>query len=188
MMHHGWSPGFFLLDGLHVLAALAFALGAFFLLAWAIKTLNQRQLKTWGLWLVGGAILLGILVAAGSLAMRGSGGGMRGQRWGGYDRGAGTAGDGSAMMQQGDQTTDGMMDMTMRDMKDKLAGKTGDDFDSVFLGTMIPHHQAAIDMAKEAPKSAKHAEVKTLATAIIAAQQREIDQMHTWQKAWGYTK
>jgi uncharacterized protein (DUF305 family) len=53
---------------------------------------------------------------------------------------------------------------------------------------MIPHHQGAIDMANAALKNAKHEEIKTLATAIIASQQKEIDEMKAWLKTWGYEK
>lgn len=80
------------------------------------------------------------------------------------------------------------MDMSMQDMSEMLAGKTGDDFDKAFLVGMIPHHQGAIDMANAALKSAKHDEVKALAKAIIESQQKEIDQMKSWLKTWGYEK
>jgi uncharacterized protein (DUF305 family) len=83
---------------------------------------------------------------------------------------------------------DAAMDMSMKDMADMLKGKTGDDLDSAFLEGMIPHHQGAIDMAKEAQKHAKHEEIKRMADAIISAQQQEIDQMNQWMKDWGYTK
>jgi uncharacterized protein (DUF305 family) len=57
-------------------------------------------------------------------------------------------------------------------------------FDRAFIDEMIPHHQSAIDAAQIAQRQAVHQEIKDLATAIIAAQQREIDQMRTWQLAW----
>ncbi|MEO8277859.1 MAG: DUF305 domain-containing protein, partial [Thermoanaerobaculia bacterium] len=41
----------------------------------------------------------------------------------------------------------------------------------------VPHHEAAIQMAKEALDKAQHPEIKALAQAIINAQQREIDVM-----------
>ena len=67
-----------------------------------------------------------------------------------------------------------------------LEGETGDDFDKAFIEMMIPHHQGAIEMAEEALESAKHQEIKDLATDIIEAQQREIDMMNEWYKSWGY--
>ena len=50
---------------------------------------------------------------------------------------------------------------------------------------MIPHHQAAVDMAKTLAGSDKPELVK-LGAEIIAAQAKEIDQMKAWQVAWGY--
>lgn len=41
-------------------------------------------------------------------------------------------------------------------------------------------------MANVALTNAKHPELKTLANAIIAAQNKEITAMLEWQKAWGY--
>ncbi len=77
--------------------------------------------------------------------------------------------------------------MTMQDMTDMLQNKTSDAFDAAFIQGMIVHHQGAIDMANLALKFAKHDEIKAMAREIISAQQKEIDQMRAWQKAWGYT-
>src|SRR5947208_32825 len=57
-------------------------------------------------------------------------------------------------------------------------------FDQAFIDTMIPHHQSAIDAAQLAQARAVHQEIKTLAAAIITAQQSEIDQMEAWRLAW----
>ncbi len=57
-------------------------------------------------------------------------------------------------------------------------------FDKAFIDAMIPHHQSAIDMGRDAQKQAQHQEIKDLATEIIAAQQRELDQMKTWRAQW----
>lgn len=57
-------------------------------------------------------------------------------------------------------------------------------FDKAFIDAMIPHHQSAIDMAREARQQAKHQEIKDLAGQIVAAQQREIDQMRAWRTSW----
>ncbi|MCX6043559.1 MAG: DUF305 domain-containing protein, partial [Chloroflexi bacterium] len=45
-------------------------------------------------------------------------------------------------------------------------------------------HQGAIAMAQTAQTEADHAEVKTMAAAIIAAQATEIKQMQAWRTAW----
>lgn len=77
-------------------------------------------------------------------------------------------------------------DMSMDAMVKKLEDKRGDRFDEQFLTDMIVHHEAAVDMAKLAGTQAKHAEIKTLSKEIIAAQEREIDEMKQWQREWGY--
>ena len=77
------------------------------------------------------------------------------------------------------------MSMNMADMSKMLEGKTGDDLNKAFLEWMIPHHQAAVDMAKYLAASNKPELVK-LGADIIAAQQKEINQMNTWMKEWGY--
>jgi uncharacterized protein (DUF305 family) len=83
-------------------------------------------------------------------------------------------------------STHDMMSMSMADMGAMLVGKTGDDLNKAFLTGMIPHHQGAIDMAKYLAASNKPELVK-LGADIIAAQQKEIDQMNAWMKEWGYT-
>jgi uncharacterized protein (DUF305 family) len=76
------------------------------------------------------------------------------------------------------------MGAIMHDMNAGLVGKTGDDFDAAFIAEMITHHQGAIDMANTAKTSAKHAEIKQMADAIISAQTKEIDQMREWNRMW----
>jgi uncharacterized protein (DUF305 family) len=77
-------------------------------------------------------------------------------------------------------------EMTMSQMSENLKNKTGDDFDEVFISSMIEHHQGAIDMAELAQKNAKHSEIKKMADDIISAQSNEINMMKTWQTEWGY--
>lgn len=45
---------------------------------------------------------------------------------------------------------------------------------------MIPHHQGAVDMAKVALQHATDPSTKTMAEAIIAAQEKEIAEMKAW--------
>jgi uncharacterized protein (DUF305 family) len=54
---------------------------------------------------------------------------------------------------------------------------TGSDLDRAFLQGMVPHHQAAIDMASVEVQKGKDPRTKGLAQAIIDDQQREIAQM-----------
>lgn len=56
--------------------------------------------------------------------------------------------------------------------------------DKHFIEQMIPHHEGAIAMANLALQKAKNPEIKTLATAIIAAQTTEIQSMNGWYKDW----
>jgi uncharacterized protein (DUF305 family) len=69
-------------------------------------------------------------------------------------------------------------------MLDMRAGFTGDP-DVDFRTRMIPHHQAAIDMAKIALKHAKNEDTKRLARMIIEAQEKEIAEMREWLKKRG---
>ena len=57
-------------------------------------------------------------------------------------------------------------------------------FDKAFLMAMIPHHQSAIAGAKLEQEKGTYPEIKQLAGTIIADQQKEIDQMQGWLKAW----
>jgi uncharacterized protein (DUF305 family) len=59
------------------------------------------------------------------------------------------------------------------------------DADIDFMKQMRPHHQAAIDMAQIVLKDGKNPETKKLATAIIAAQKKEIMTIDTWLKKNG---
>jgi uncharacterized protein (DUF305 family) len=70
------------------------------------------------------------------------------------------------------------------DMQGQMGGQMGGDPDISFIEMMIPHHQGAIEMAKEALQQAKHPEIKQLAQNIINAQQAEIQKMNEWKAAW----
>lgn len=77
-------------------------------------------------------------------------------------------------------------DMSMDDMVEGLKGLEGDAFDKAFIDLMIPHHQGAVEMAQLALEHAGHQEIKDLSEDIIAAQNAEISQMHSWYQSWGY--
>ena len=58
-------------------------------------------------------------------------------------------------------------------------------FDPAFIDGMVPHHEEAIVMAKEAKAAGlSEPELVEIADAIIAAQQKEIDQMRRWREDW----
>jgi uncharacterized protein (DUF305 family) len=84
------------------------------------------------------------------------------------------------------------MNMEMPGMKDSMKGmdmsKLGaakdKAFDVMFVEMMIPHHDGAVIMSKEALDKAEHAEIKTLAQAIIMTQEAEIKTMQDWKEKW----
>lgn len=49
--------------------------------------------------------------------------------------------------------------------------------EQAFLEGMIPHHEAAVAMARLAPRRAEHSEIRQLAGSIILSQESEIEQM-----------
>lgn len=73
-------------------------------------------------------------------------------------------------------TNQGSMDMSL--------GPKDATFDLRFLDGMTPHHQGAVTMAQEALQKSRRPEIKQLAQAIIAAQNKEITQMQAWRAAW----
>lgn len=78
----------------------------------------------------------------------------------------------------------GTMASMMHDMNASLEGKTGDDFDKAFLQEMIVHHEGAVAMAQKVLEVSKKEELRTLATDIITAQNKEIEMMSTWLVTW----
>jgi uncharacterized protein (DUF305 family) len=76
----------------------------------------------------------------------------------------------------------GGMAMAMGDMA--VSSDESKPYDQRFLEAMISHHQGAVEMALMAQQMAEQQEIKTLAAAIITAQQAEIAQMEAWLDAW----
>ncbi len=82
----------------------------------------------------------------------------------------------------------GMMDAMKGMDMGKMKTATGNAFDLMFIDKMTAHHAGAITMAQEALTKAEHPEIKKLAQQIIAAQQKEIEQMSKWRAAWANAK
>lgn len=58
-------------------------------------------------------------------------------------------------------------------------------FDRAFIDAMVPHHQSAIEMAREAKEAGfTQPDLLEIANDIIAGQQAEIDQMLEWRAEW----
>ena len=76
----------------------------------------------------------------------------------------------------------GSMMSAMDKMSKEMAAvpMTGD-ADRDFVGMMIPHHQGAIDMARNEIAHGKDPAMLKLARAIVAAQDKEIAEMRAWQ-------
>jgi uncharacterized protein (DUF305 family) len=58
-------------------------------------------------------------------------------------------------------------------------------FDRAFIDAMVPHHESAIEMAREAKRAGlTQPDLIEIANDIIASQQSEIDQMLEWRQQW----
>jgi uncharacterized protein (DUF305 family) len=81
-----------------------------------------------------------------------------------------------------------MMEMSSAQMQGMMMnmdlGAADAEFDLRFINAMIPHHEAAVVMAKDALQKSQRSEIKNLAQAIIKAQDTEINQMKQWRTAW----
>ncbi len=83
--------------------------------------------------------------------------------------------EGMPGMDHGDHT--GMQGMVDDASMAKLKTLNGAEFDTLWLNSMIAHHQGAIEMAKAELANGQNVDAKALAQSIVTAQQAEIDQM-----------
>ena len=70
------------------------------------------------------------------------------------------------------------MDMTV------MTDPSGKEFDIAFVDSMVPHHQGAIAMARDAMVRAQHEEVKAIAREIAEREQREVEKLERWKRQW----
>jgi len=68
-------------------------------------------------------------------------------------------------------------DAAMAKMMAAMDVKPSGDVDADFVATMVPHHQAAIDMAKAELRYGRNEQLRRIAQAIIVTQQEEIATM-----------
>jgi uncharacterized protein (DUF305 family) len=98
-----------------------------------------------------------------------------------------TAAPQEASQLHGGMTMDGadwsklMSSMDKMDAAMASAKSTGDS-DRDFVRLMLPHHQAAVDMAKAQLLYGKDPQMRRLAQEIITDQQSEIELMQLWLK------
>lgn len=66
----------------------------------------------------------------------------------------------------------------------ELSTVAATDFDREFIEQMIPHHEMAVMMANMLAGGTERAEMKQLASNIIASQSSEIEMMKNWLTTW----
>ena len=76
------------------------------------------------------------------------------------------------------------MNMDMSHMQNT----SGHAFDMMFVDMMIPHHNGAIEMSRDAMQKAQRQELKDFAQETIAKQEKEIAELETWKKSMGTMK
>jgi uncharacterized protein (DUF305 family) len=75
------------------------------------------------------------------------------------------------------------MEQAMEKMHTAMASiKPSGDDDADFVRFMLPHHQAALDMAKAELTHGKDPQMRRLAQEIVTDQQSEIELMQLWLK------
>jgi len=82
--------------------------------------------------------------------------------------------------------------MVMPGMRSSLKGMEsghmkalkGAEYDRMYVDMMIPHHEGAVTMAKDALAKSQRPEIRELAQRIIEAQQGEIEMMNRWRSEW----
>lgn len=86
-----------------------------------------------------------------------------------------------------DMQMPGMASMNNMDMS-HMQTMSGKQLDMMFIDMMIPHHQGAIEMARDGTAKAEHQEIKDLARKMIPAQEKEIEQFRKWKAQWNSRK
>ena len=133
--------------------------------------------KTMSIWILAASLLSGGVSAQGMGGMDMGKPATTGTTMSGTNRsGVGMSGMGVGGMNLS------RMSATSTASLEKLSGKA---FDRAFLSMMIPHHQAALDMARAVLPVSRDAQVRTWANSIIKSQQAEIGTMTALLKPLG---
>jgi uncharacterized protein (DUF305 family) len=82
--------------------------------------------------------------------------------------------------------------MAMPGMKTSMEGMgsgqmkalKGADYDRMYVDMMIPHHEGAVALAREAKVKSQRPEIRDLSQRIIDIQQGEIEMMSRWKSDW----
>ena len=74
-----------------------------------------------------------------------------------------------------------MMQSMQKMQQNMMSAPLTGNADLDFVAMMIPHHQGAIDMARTELQYGKDPTLRRMARNIIAAQEKEIREMQTWQ-------
>jgi uncharacterized protein (DUF305 family) len=80
-------------------------------------------------------------------------------------------------------TMEERMDAMNREMVEHL-GQKDSMYEARFIDMMIPHHEGAVMMAKDALQKSNREELRQLAQEIITAQEKEISQLKAWRAQW----
>jgi uncharacterized protein (DUF305 family) len=64
------------------------------------------------------------------------------------------------------------------------ASVAASELDLAFIDMMVPHHEAAVEMARMAQDRAEHEELVEMAAGIMTEQEREIGQLKAWRLTW----
>ena len=100
--------------------------------------------------------------------MGGEGGGRQGQA---EKKEAGNGGGGMEGMDMGGG------DATAADAAREMVEEDGGYSDRAFIDAMVPHHRGAVEMAEVALENAEHREIRELAEDVVAAQEKEIEEL-----------
>jgi len=79
---------------------------------------------------------------------------------------------------------DGAMQHAMEEMMFGFRGKTGVEYEEVWLRGMIVHHIGAVEMSERLLKETERPELEAFANDIIQTQTKEVEQMREWLDEW----